>query len=131
MNQTARQNRCYPVEVKRITPDKAAGKVLIISWSDGIDTSFSAGLLRNNCPCASCVEERGESNHNTPLTPATSSVTGRARLSIAPEVSGDKNILDSIKPVGNYAINLSWQDGHHTGIYSWELLRNLGTQTQP
>ena len=34
--------------------------------------------------------------------------------------------IDKIEPVGNYAVSLYFNDGHHTGIYSWETLYNLG-----
>lgn len=34
--------------------------------------------------------------------------------------------IDKIEPVGNYAICLHFDDGHNTGIYSWETLYNLG-----
>ena len=31
----------------------------------------------------------------------------------------------SVEPVGNYAIRINWSDGHSTGIYSWEHLRQI------
>jgi len=34
--------------------------------------------------------------------------------------------IDKIEPVGNYAVCLHFNDGHHTGIYSWETLYNMG-----
>ena len=34
--------------------------------------------------------------------------------------------IDKIEPVGNYAVSLHFNDGHHTGIYSWETLYSLG-----
>jgi DUF971 family protein len=120
MSKAKPQTLCFPVEVERIKSSKEGG--LRISWSDGVETLLSSKTLRTNCPCATCVEERGESNHSAPLSPAT----GRARLNIAPEVTGNIYSLETVTPVGNYALNLTWQDGHKTGIYSWALLRNLG-----
>ncbi len=35
--------------------------------------------------------------------------------------------IDKIEPVGNYAVQLVFSDGHDTGIYSWEELYHLGT----
>ena len=45
---------------------------------------------------------------------------------------GKKDIaLNKVDPVGNYAVQLHFSDGHNTGIYSWDYLHELGTgQTQ-
>jgi DUF971 family protein len=34
-------------------------------------------------------------------------------------------MLVDVGPVGNYAMNIVWKDGHATGIYSWEYLRRI------
>lgn len=39
--------------------------------------------------------------------------------------------IDRIEPVGHYAIRLHFDDGHDTGIYSWEYLRELALHQQP
>ena len=42
-------------------------------------------------------------------------------------VTGKKDVgVEQIEPVGNYAIQLHFDDGHNTGIFSWETLRELG-----
>ena len=44
---------------------------------------------------------------------------------------GKKNVgIETIKPVGNYALQISFDDGHNTGIYSWEYLQQLGEQQE-
>lgn len=41
---------------------------------------------------------------------------------------GKENVtINDIKPIGNYAVQPIFSDGHHTGIYSWDLLYKLGT----
>jgi DUF971 family protein len=41
--------------------------------------------------------------------------------------TGKKDVeIQSIEPVGNYAVQLSFSDGHNTGIYSWDLLYEYG-----
>lgn len=41
--------------------------------------------------------------------------------------AGKRNVaIDTIEPVGNYAVKLSFDDGHDSGLYSWELLYDLG-----
>jgi DUF971 family protein len=44
-------------------------------------------------------------------------------------VPGKKHVnLRGIEPIGNYAVQLQFDDGHDSGIYSWTLLRQLGEQ---
>jgi DUF971 family protein len=41
--------------------------------------------------------------------------------------TGKRNVdIDRIEPVGNYALRLVFSDGHDSGLYSWDLLYNLG-----
>ena len=44
----------------------------------------------------------------------------------APETGKENVNIDRIEPVGNYAILLHFDDGHNTGIYSWETLYKMG-----
>ena len=81
---------------------------LDIAWSDGVKTRASFRELRLGCPCAACVEEW--SGRRT-VDPAA----------IAPDIA--VTVVDS---VGNYALSLTFSDGHTTGIYSWSTLRGLG-----
>ena len=81
-----------------------------IRWRDGQEVVYSARFLRLHCPCAMCVDE----------------LTGVHRLqeSAVPE---DVHPV-SIEPVGRYAIQIHWSDGHSTGIYTWERLHELISQ---
>jgi len=78
-----------------------------VRWSDGHERVYLARELRLACPCAGCVDE----------------VTGHRRL-VDASVPQDVKPVE-IKPVGRYAITIRWSDGHHTGIYAFELLRKL------
>lgn len=41
--------------------------------------------------------------------------------------TGKKNVsIKSVEPVGNYAVQLSFSDGHNTGLYSWDILYDYG-----
>jgi len=78
-----------------------------IVWSDGHESYFAGHALRCACACASCVDE----------------VSG-AKLLRDERVPADVHPVE-IHPVGNYAISIRWSDGHATGIYSFERLREL------
>ena len=91
-----------PVEINRCGESDVQ-----IRWSDGKVSVFPARFLRLACPCASCVNE----------------MTGR-RVLRESTVPQDVRPL-AIAPVGRYAIEIQWSDGHRTGIYTWELLYRL------
>jgi DUF971 family protein len=91
----------------QLAPD-ASG--LSLTWDDGASTSATAQVLRQQCPCAACVDEW--TNKRT-LDPN--------------RVPADIRI-QSLQPVGNYALTMTFSDGHGTGIYPWRLLRDI---TQP
>ena len=84
----------------------AAGESPIqILWNDGPESVFSPKELRAACPCARCVNE----------------MTGARTLD---ERSIPENIKTlAINPVGRYALQIVWSDGHATGLYGFDYLR--------
>ena len=91
------------------------GNALRITWSDGQARDYSFRELRNACPCATCREER-----NAPAP-------GPTLLPIITEAQTRPLRITSMKPVGNYAYSIDFSDGHNTGIYTIESLREMGT----
>ena len=92
----------FPKEIKKISDT-----VLGIVWNDNKVSEYPVKLLRENCPCAHCVDEWTREKKITP-----------------------GSISDSVKPVhikavGRYAIQIFWDDGHSTGIYSFDFLRKI------
>ena len=87
---------------------------LEIQWQDGRTCTYSLALLRTQCPCAMCKEQR----HTDAQRPKTS-------LTILPgNFSGKLTVVDA-HLVGNYAIKIEWSDKHDSGIYSFEYLREI------
>lgn len=87
---------------------------LLIEWTDGTRRTYAYRELREACPCATCREKRSQ-----PPPPAT------ALPILSPGEAQPLRLLD-MRPVGNYAYSITFSDGHDTGIYSFELLRQLG-----
>ncbi len=86
---------------------QAGPRALSITWGDGLETLLPVRDLRLACSCARCVDEW----------------SGEGRLD--PEgVPADVHPL-RIEPVGRYAIQIFWSDGHDTGIYPFRRLREL------
>lgn len=89
----------------------SAGKeTLRITWHDGRVSDFRYPDLRRACHCAGCVDE----------------LTGHPILdpNTVPE---DIKPLD-IKPVGTYAVKITWSDGHDTGIFAFDRLHRLAAK---
>jgi DUF971 family protein len=87
---------------------------LQIEWSDGQQRLYTFRELRDNCPCASCREKR-----SAPAPPSN-------MLPILSPAEAQPLKLIDMSPVGNYAYTIKFSDGHDTGIYTFELLRQLG-----
>ena len=99
---TARPNTPWPEEI-RLSKSKDS---LFVKFDDGYETTLSAELLRVESPSAE-VQGHGVGQKITPF--------GKAKITIL-----------AIEPVGNYAIRISFSDGHDTGLYSWDILYNYG-----
>ena len=89
-----------PVEIERL-----GDAALRIVWDDGHESTFANAELRFRCSCAMCVDE----------------LTGVRRLQRA-HIPADIR-ANALELVGNYAIQITWSDGHATGIYTFERLR--------
>ena len=89
---------------------KKAEKTLDITFDDGTKFSYPAELLRVESPSAE-VQGHGPGQKNI--------VAGRRHVSIL-----------EIEPVGHYAIRLTFDDLHDTGIFSWTYLLELGAHME-
>lgn len=87
---------------------------LTIDWKDGHGSTYPFGLLRSACPCATC---RG--GHENMRPEPDPDVFARV-VDDSPATR-----LARIEAVGQYAITIEWEDGHHYGIYNWHFLRAL------
>jgi len=87
-------------------------RVLLITWKDGHRSVYPFDDLRRNCPCASCDDARSRQKTGGGLSVLTGPVLRR----------GETQVTD-YHAVGWYALNFTWNDGHDTGIYTYESLR--------
>ena len=101
----------YPTALK-LTDDNH----LLITFSDNMTRSYRVRELRDACPCATCREKRS-------APPAD-----HLALPLLSKVELEPLRINGMKPVGNYAYTISFSDGHDTGIFTFELLRELGTE---
>ena len=96
------ETRTTPTAIRQAGP-----RELAITWGDGHESRLPVRALRLACGCAVCVDEW----------------SGEGRLDPA-AVPEDVHPL-RIVPVGRYAIQIAWSDGHESGIYPFRRLREL------
>ena len=91
---------------------------LRVEWADGTSSHFPLAYLRKNCPCATCRTEREQQS--------TAKPSGLS-LTILPAGIERATQFVSARTVGNYAIQITWADGHSTGIYDFRYLRGISS----
>jgi DUF971 family protein len=96
------KNTAEPPERIDLNP---GGTEVVVAWAGGREATIPAFRLRDACPCAACIEEG----------------TGRKTLD-STTIPADIHVV-GLEGVGNYAVKITWSDGHATGIYAWATLR--------
>lgn len=82
---------------------------LVIEWDDDSVSTISFATLRQGCPCAICLGEMGRGG----------------RFAHSPDLEPGEDDLADVTLVGAYGVNVTWRDGHATGIYTFAHLRTL------
>ncbi|MCB1438597.1 MAG: DUF971 domain-containing protein [Nitratireductor sp.] len=96
------QGEIWPTEIRL----REGGSKLAVSFENGESYEMSAEYLRVESPSA-------EIQGHSPLERKF--------------IGGKKNVkITEIAPVGNYAARLVFDDGHESGIFTWEVLHHLG-----
>jgi DUF971 family protein len=94
----------------------SSGAGVDITWADGHASHYEFAYLRDECPCATCKDEREKKQDFAGSVPKPSA----ALPMFKPKVRAN-----AATSVGNYAIQLTFNDGHATGIYSYDQLRSI------
>lgn len=95
-------DRTTPTSIRQAGP-----RELAITWADGHESIYPVRELRLACGCAVCVDEW----------------SGEQRLDPGAVPEDVRPVR--IEPVGRYAIQIVWSDGHDSGIYPFLRLREL------
>ncbi len=94
------------VDIQPIGPD------LALKWDDGVEHFITLENLRRACPCASCAGEMD--------------IMGNMAKGPDTKLTETSFQIKRLQPVGGYAVQIHWQDGHGTGLYTHESLRSIG-----
>jgi len=85
------------------------GDLFVVVCDDGHESYFPLEELRRACPCAGCSGEPD--------------LFGRIWTGPAPQYGPRSFDLQSVTPIGNYALQPNWADGHTYGMWTYERLR--------
>lgn len=94
-------------------------QALTVTWQDGTVSYFTVAYLRRMSPSADMRELREKIKTN-PLTVLPTRPGGSAPL-----------VVTHAELVGNYALAIHFSDGHTSGIYTWEYLREIDRGDKP
>ena len=93
----------FPAKIKVVEQSS-----LFFKWNDNSESMISLSKLRKFCPCATCAAERSiQSSSYIPL------------------FHSGQTKINKLNMIGSYAIGIAWEDGHNTGIYEFQFLKNL------
>jgi DUF971 family protein len=87
-------------------------KELTVRWGDGHTSVYPLAYLRKHCPCAGCRDQR-------------SKMSSGGLLVLSEQALHAGDALENLVAVGRYAMQPVWADGHNTGIFTFEYLREL------
>jgi prepilin-type processing-associated H-X9-DG protein len=123
-----------PIDARRkpanVKVHVSSGKGVDITWADGHASHYDFAYLRQECPCAMCNDERQKKAQGQEKDQQLKKENA-ARVAAAPPSSPllpmykPKLAAKSAHAVGNYALQIDFNDGHATGIYSFDFLRTI------
>ena len=111
-----------PLDVRRkpasVKVHVSSGAGVDITWSEGHSSHFDFAYLREQCPCAMCNDEREKKR-------ALGEQVAPPPPSALLPLYKPKLTARAAHAVGNYALRIDFNDGHSTGIYSFDFLRTI------
>lgn len=123
-----------PIDARRkpasVKVHVSSGTGIDIAWADGHSSHYDFAYLREECPCAMCNDERMKKAAGQQKDMQLKKEN--APLGTAPPLSSP--LLPLFKPklkanaahaVGNYALQIDFNDGHTAGIFSFDFLRTI------
>ncbi|MEM9645326.1 MAG: DUF971 domain-containing protein [Planctomycetota bacterium] len=114
MNSARPQRNAPPVGLHR-----AEDGAILITWEDGETTRWTASELRKACPCATCREKRRADSEQASSSPSSKPLG----LPVLRAEEARPLSVTGMSPVGTYAYNVAFSDGHNSGLFTFELLR--------
>jgi DUF971 family protein len=123
-----------PIDTRRkpasVKVHVSSGAGVDITWSDGHTSHYEFAYLREQCPCAMCNDERVKKeaamenderlNNQNPAKSSTPALDSPLLPLFKPKLRAN-----AAHAMGNYALQIDFNDGHSAGIYSFDFLRTI------
>jgi len=93
------------------------GEELAIKWDNGEETFIALEKLRRACPCAGCAGEKD--------------IMGNVYKAPEKPLGAFAFKLMRLQPVGGYALQPFWADGHNTGLFAFDYLKRIAAGDAP
>ncbi|NOZ03364.1 MAG: DUF971 domain-containing protein [FCB group bacterium] len=101
----------------QIRHTEVVNDLLLIKWSDDHESFIPLTTLRDNCPCAHCAGE--------------TDVLGNVYIGPPQRKTAESYLLSDLEIIGYYALRPFWKDGHDSGIYTLDRLKELAAAEVP
>ncbi len=120
-----------PVAIGPLAIFRQGPEDLLIKWLDGHHAVFPFDYLRKSCPCAGCGNKHG---HEAPKEAESGGCgsegcgdggCGSHQQGVLVQGASGPSDIVSLAAIGRYAVSFTFGDGHGTGIYSFEYLREI------
>ncbi|MDP9337761.1 MAG: DUF971 domain-containing protein [Acidobacteriota bacterium] len=98
----------------------SSGAGVDITWADNHTSHYDFAYLRDECPCATCNEKRDQEQQHQHSGAKAAPLSSPALPMFKAKIRAQ-----SATQVGNYAVQINFNDGHNTGIFSYDHLRGI------
>ncbi|MCK5741630.1 MAG: DUF971 domain-containing protein [Chlorobi bacterium] len=99
------------MDIRPVAIKKSNEFMIYCKWTDGFESTVALKHLREQCPCANCIEDRKAKETK--------------QIFSFKKFSQGMNDLVKFEAMGTYALAATWGDGHNAGIYTYEHLRSI------
>ncbi len=111
-----RETKATETDFVPVSIEREGDAAIVITWSDQVVTRWTVAELRKACPCATCREKkRGEASE-------TAGPGKPLMLPVLSAAEAQPLRIESMRPVGSYAYNIAFSDGHSSGIFPFAML---------
>src|SRR6202035_4752800 len=123
-----------PIDARRkpakVKVHVSSGAGVDITWADNHSSHYDFAYLREECPCAMCNDERQKKaagqQKDMQLKKENASLAGAtAVIALLLPMFKPRLTAQAAHAVGNYALQIDFNDGHATGIFSFDFLRTI------
>ena len=123
MNSDMSQSSPASSDATPVSLSRDGDAAITITWSDGKSTRWTAARLRQACPCATCREKRRKEDDSV----ESDQPSRPAMLPVLSQAEARPLRIESMSPVGSYAYNIAFSDGHSSGIFTLAMLHGDGS----